>query len=262
MSDVLLEDDWEDYPVRILTLNRPDRYNAINDEMMNALGAAVDRAVQDGSSRLIVLTGAGKAFSSGADLDEAFPEQTAAEAEQRMADFQDKTVRRIHECDLPVIAMVNGSAVGAGMGLVLAADLIVASEEAVFQAPFTRIGLVPDTGLALTLIQSAGLHRAREILLTGGEYSAREAHDQGWVNRLAEPDNLSDETENLIEDLLRAAPLALSSTRALIRAGLEPSMNDFLVEEALRQGILLTTEDLEEARRAFRENRDPQFQGQ
>lgn len=261
MSDPVQLNEWDDRPVGEIRLNRPDKYNACTEQLMDQLGAGLRRWDEDGEVRVVVLTGEGPAFCAGADMDDILGPRTAVEGHRDMLELQKRNIRAFTGCSKPVVSMVNGPAVGGGLCFALASDLVVCSTEAYFEAPFAKIGLVPDAGLAWTLLQSVGLHRAREILLTGGRFGPDQAMEWGWVNRVVEPGELRGETESLVDELLETAPLALEETKSLINAALAPDLDGFLDEEALRQGILMATEDVQEAREAFEEGRDPDFEG-
>lgn len=262
MSDTIEVESWpERTAVKRVILNRPDKYNAFSRPLMKKLRTTLESLQDDDRTRLLVLTGADPAFSSGADVNDVFEVESPQQGYENMLRFQRDLVQSITDCSLPVVAMVNGPAVGGGMSVALACDLVVASTEAYFQAIFPRIGLAGDLGLIYHLVHSIGIHRANELLLTGRRVEAEQAKSMGFVNQFAAPDRLEDETGALLDELLACAPLSLSHTKELVQAAAESTFHSFLRKEALQQGLLLNTEDLREGRDAFLEDRQPEFKG-
>jgi enoyl-CoA hydratase/carnithine racemase len=241
-----------------LTLNRPAKKNAMNVAMFNEL-LAVFREVSDSASdRVLVITGAGDAFCSGADLGERGQDTRPALARLRwVADI----ALALHRISKPVIAKVNGVAVGAGMNLALGCDLIVASENARFSEIFARRGLTVDFGGSWLLPRLIGMHRAKELALLADIISAKEAAELGLVNRVLPPDQLDAFVAEWADRLAAGPPLALSMTKRLLGNSFAVSMDEALEAEGMAQSVNSGTEDTAEAIRAFLEKREPKFKG-
>lgn len=241
-----------------LTLNRPAKKNAMNMAMFNEL-LAVFREVSDSTSdRVLVITGAGDAFCSGADLGERGQDTRPALARLRwVADI----ALALHRISKPIIAKVNGDAVGAGMNLALGCDLIVASEQARFSEIFARRGLTVDFGGSWLLPRLIGMHRAKELALLADIISAKEAAELGLVNRVVAPDQLDALVADWADRLAAGPPLALSMTKRLLSNSFSLSMDEALEAEGMAQSVNSGTEDTAEAIRAFLEKREPKFKG-
>ena len=241
-----------------LTLNRPAKKNAMNVAMFDEL-LAVFREVSDSTSdRVLVITGAGDAFCSGADLGERGQDTRHALARLRwVADI----ALALHRISKPIIAKVNGVAVGAGMNLALGCDLIVASETARFSEIFARRGLSVDFGGSWLLPRLIGMHRAKELALLADIISAKEAADLGLVNRVVAPDQLDAFVADWADRLAAGPPLALSMTKRLLSNSFSVSMDEALEAEGMAQSVNSGTEDTAEAIRAFLDKREPKFKG-
>jgi 2-(1,2-epoxy-1,2-dihydrophenyl)acetyl-CoA isomerase len=255
-SDVLLQ--GVDGPVVTLTLNRPDALNALNAELRAALLAAVKAASRDDAIRAVVITGAGRGFCSGADLRGG----TAERAFRRVLRAEyNPLIEAIRGCPKPVIAAVNGVAAGAGFSLALAADIVVASEEARFVPAFHRIGLVPDSGLARVLVRTLGRHRAFEILLGERHLGARDAEAAGLVAAVVPADALADTAAQLAQRLAAGPTRGIALTKRLLERAENATLGETLETEAGLQDIAGRTEDHAEGVAAFSEKRDPSFRG-
>ncbi len=250
--------------IAVLTLNRPERLNAINVELAEALRVALQRAAQDATVRCVVLTGAGRAFCSGGDL------KLLAEVRQRNAPGE---LRRLLEaghaavleiCAMPkpVLAAVNGPAAGAGMNLALACDLRIASEEASFGENFARVGLFPDFGGTFLLPRLVGPARAAELFYTGEMISAAEAARIGIVNRVVPAARLDEEVHALAERLAAAPPLAVRGIKQLLFGDALDALRRALDVEIARQVECFRSADAAEGMTAFFEKRKPIFRGQ
>ena len=261
MGDVVELSEFNCDMVLQMKISRPQKYNALNEEAYQTIEDCLEDVQKSDDARVLVITGASPAFSSGADVDENFEFDSVKDARQRVVRHQAQTVRRIAGLSIPVLAMVNGPAVGAGMSLAMACDFIVADKDSYFQAIFPRIGLAADLGLIYHLVHSLGLYQARELLFTARRVDASEASELGFINRLAEPDRLEQETEIFVEELLKSAPLPLDRMKHLVRRALHSTYDEFLEDEALNQGVLFTTDDLREGKQAFKEKRHPEFRG-
>ena len=241
-----------------LTLNRPAKKNAMNMAMFNEL-LAVFREVNDApADRVLVVTGAGDAFCSGADLGD------------RGGDTRHPLLRlhwvadialALHRIPKPVIAKVNGVAVGAGMNLALGCDLIVASDTARFSEIFARRGLSIDFGGSWLLPRLVGMHKAKELALLADVISAKEAAEMGLVNRVVPSSELDAFVADWANRLAAGPPLALSMTKRLLTNSFSTTMDEALEAEGLAQSVNSGTEDAPEAIRAFLEKREPKFKG-
>ena len=241
-----------------LTLNRPEKKNAINRTMFDEM-LAVFREVNDAQAdRVLVITGAGDAFCSGADL--ADRGNDTRHQLQRLHWVSDIALA-LHRIPKPVLAKVNGVAVGAGMNLALGCDLILASEQARFSEIFARRGLSIDFGGSWLLPRLIGMHRAKELALFGDIISAKEAAELGLVNRVVAPGDLDRLTDEWASRLAAGPPLALSMTKRLLTNSFAMTMDEALEAEGLAQTVNGGTEDTREAIRAFLEKREPQFKG-
>jgi 2-(1,2-epoxy-1,2-dihydrophenyl)acetyl-CoA isomerase len=252
-----------DEAVATVLLNRPQAMNAVDTGMRRSLTAAFDTLGRDGEVRAVVLTGAGKAFCSGADLKSAAANPDTSlrrTARTLIHDFQ-PLIECIGRLDKPVIAAVNGAAVGVGMSLALACDLLVMADSAFLMSPFVGIGLIPDGGLSWFLTRRIGYARTFEILAEGQRLSAARCVELGIANRVVPEERLLEDAAAWAAGLAARAPLALALTKRAARLSMACSLSDALTMEAELQTLCASTEDSREAIAAFREKRQPRFQG-
>jgi enoyl-CoA hydratase/carnithine racemase len=255
----LLED--QDDKVRILKLNRPQAMNALDTELVAALGAALAHAHDDASVRAILVTGEGGSFCSGADLKEAMATLGQGKSlGERVVPFQ-AMIRTITATPKPVVAAVDGAAVGFGADLALACDLRVLSDRAYLQEKFVGIGLMPDGGATFHLPRLVGIGRALELLLLGEKIEAPKALELGLANRVVPPDAAVPEALALAKRLSEGPPLALSKIKAATRAGLSSTLDEALSREATGQAELLASADLMKGVSAWASKRKPKFEG-
>jgi 2-(1,2-epoxy-1,2-dihydrophenyl)acetyl-CoA isomerase len=241
-----------------ITLNRPESLNALNAAMRRELLAAVKATGRDESVRSVLLTGAGRAFCAGADLRGGSGER---EFRRVLTAEYNPLIEAIRRLPKPVVAAVNGVAAGAGVSLAFAADLVVAAEEARFVPAFSRIGLVPDSGLTRLLVRALGRHRAARILLDGAELSTQEAFDAGLLAVVVAADGLGAAARDLAERLAQGPTMALGLTKRLIGAAEDATLGEALAAEAALQELAGRSEDHAEGVAAFAEKRDPRFTG-
>jgi 2-(1,2-epoxy-1,2-dihydrophenyl)acetyl-CoA isomerase len=237
--------------------------NAVDTGMRRSLTAAFDTLGRDGDVRAVILTGAGNAFCSGADLKSAAANPDTSlrrTARTLIHDFQ-PLIECIGRLDKPVIAAVNGAAVGVGMSLALACDLIVMADGAFLMSPFVGIGLIPDGGLSWFLTRKIGYVRTFEILAEGQKLNAARCLEMGIVNRVAGQHDLMETTAKWAAGLAARAPLALALTKRAARLSMACSLSDALTIEAEFQTLCASTDDSREAIAAFREKRSPNFRG-
>jgi 2-(1,2-epoxy-1,2-dihydrophenyl)acetyl-CoA isomerase len=244
--------------VRTITLNRPELKNAINDVMWDELLAAFNDAANDPEVRVLVVTGAGGAFCSGADLSGGMDVNT--NGLNRMRHVGDVCVA-LHRVAKPTIAKVGGVAAGAGLNLALGCDLVVASEDARFSEIFARRNLSIDFGGSWVLPRLIGLHKAKELAFFADVITAKEAAEFGIVNRVVPAAQLDAFVDDWASRLAAGPPIALSMTKTLLNNSMAVSMAQAVEDEARAQSVNFTTADMMEAVAAFVEKRDPNFQG-
>lgn len=243
-----------------ITVNRPDKLNALNAIVIAELGDAVTRIETDSAVRGVIVTGAGtKAFVAGADINE-LTEQGATGGRARAVAGQ-QVFRRLERCGKPVIAAVNGFALGGGCELAMACHLRVASDNAKFGQPEVKLGIAPGYGGTVRLPRLVGRARALELLLTGEMIDATEAHRIGLVNRVVPTDRLLSEAEALLKTILANGPLAVRACLEAVDAGLEIGLDEALLFEANYFGLLSATEDMREGTKAFVDKRKAVFKG-
>jgi enoyl-CoA hydratase len=250
-----------DERIATLTVNRPDKLNALNAATIGELGAAIDDLRERPDVAGIILTGAGRAFVAGADIGELAsqtPDAARARALRGQAIF-----RRFETSPKPVIAAVNGFALGGGCELALACHVRIASEAAKFGQPEVKLGLIPGYGGTQRLPRLVGRGRALQLLLTGEIIDAAEAFRLGLVNRVvaAGEGELLGAARAMMRQMLANGPLALAACIDVTGRGLDMTLDDGLALEAGQFGILAGTSDMTEGTRAFLEKRPPQFKG-
>ena len=254
--------------VLTITMNRPDSYNAFNEQMKKELNDAFKEAEKDSAVRCIVLRGAGeKAFCSGQDLKE-YPRQTDGGQEGSKRSLKDSLeksynplIRKIRTIEKPVVAMINGIAAGAGCSVALACDVRVMSSEAYMLQAFVNIGLVPDSGAHWFLPRLAGMARAFEYAATGRKIPADEALQVGLVNKVATPAELENVTMELANAFAKAPTKAIGMMKRIFTKSLTCDLDSLLDYEAYMQEIASETEDHKEGIKAFIEKRKPEFKG-
>lgn len=248
-------------PVVTWTLNRPETRNAISDDaVVDALVAAVDRANGDARVRAVILTGAGSAFSAGGNVKDmaARAGLFGGPAHQQRVAYREgiqRIPRAMHALEVPVVAAVNGPAVGAGCDLALMCDLRIASTEAFFAESFVKLGLIPGDGGAWFLPRIVGPARAAEMALTGDRVDAATALEWGLVSRVVAPEALLDTAAELAGRIAANPPVAVRMTKKLLRESGQQTLDQLLELSAAMQGIAHHTEDHHEAVAAFLEKR-------
>jgi len=259
MTDTVLREATEG--VLTLTLNRPDALNSFNVEMKEALLAGLRDASRDKNARVIVLTGAGRAFSAGQDLKERSAPGVADLGTELRARYN-PIVLAMRRLEKPIIGAINGVAAGAGLSVALACDIRVASDNASFIEVFGRVGLVPDTGSTWFLPRLVGYARAAEMIFTTDPVDADTAARIGLVNRVVPADQLMPEATTMAAKLARAAPLALALAKRGLNRALESGLEDQLEFEAQLQSIAGRSRDHQEGVAAFVEKRSARFSGE
>jgi 2-(1,2-epoxy-1,2-dihydrophenyl)acetyl-CoA isomerase len=248
--------------VRTITLNRPDRLNAVNDALAFSVGDALADAGADDAVRVVVITGAGRAFCAGLDLAEppALPQNTRADRLDPYA-WVGTWVQRVVACEKPVIAAVNGPAAGAGFGLALACDIRLVAQSAKLTAGYVRRGLSPDAGVSYFLPRHVGLARALDILLSGRDVDAQEAILIGLATMVIPETEFAGAVAAYAVRLAQGPPIAQALTKRLLVQSFDRSLDAALRDELTQIKVCFATKDVGEAIIAFREKRTPSFQG-
>lgn len=243
-----------------LVLDRPDRYNAIDSGLREALVAAFDSAAERGA-RAVLVRGEGQGFCAGADLKDAAAELVGTGIERHMSQSTYRLVRAVLHCRVPVVAAVHGAAAGIGLTLALGADVCIAADDARFIGSFVHRALVPDGATARLLPRIIGYARAREFLLLGQTISATEAVELRMIARTVPVADLRDSALATAREFARLPTITLGYTKQLLNRSFELDLESFLFEERTLQGLASTTEDKTEGVTAFREHRDPRYRG-
>jgi 2-(1,2-epoxy-1,2-dihydrophenyl)acetyl-CoA isomerase len=247
--------------VAILTLDRPAALNSLTVPLKEELNAAFRRLGRDRTVRVIVLTGAGRAFCAGQDLVERL-QPDAAPLETELRERYNPLILAMRTIEKPIVGAINGVAAGAGASLAFACDIRIASESASFVLAFGRVGLVPDSGATWLLPRLVGQAKATELALLGEPVSAAEAERLGFVARVVPPESLMPEALGLATRLAAAAPRALALTKRALNRSWDATLEATLDYEAYLQGIAGSTDDHREGLAAFIEKRPPRFSGE
>ncbi len=245
--------------IATITVNRPDKLNALNDRVIEELGSAIDDARGRPDVGGVILTGSGRAFVAGADIAEL--EQHGGITAKALAQRGQAVFGRFESSPKPVIAAVNGFALGGGCELAMACHVRLASEAAKFGQPEVKLGLIPGYGGTQRLPRLVGKGRALQLLLTGEIIDAQEAFRIGLVNRVVAADQLIGAATTMLTQILANGPLAVASCIEAVNRGYELSLDDALALEANGFGLLASTDDKREGTRAFLEKRSPSFTG-
>ncbi|WP_461834567.1 enoyl-CoA hydratase [Desulfothermus sp.] len=257
-EEILLKQEQDQ--ICILTLNRPRVMNAFNFDLLHALKREIDSIRFRRDIRVVIITGAGdRAFCAGADLKER-----ASMPEDKVREFI-YTIRNlftdIENLPKPVIAAINGVALGGGTELALACDIRIASENATLGLTETRLAIIPGAGGTQRLPRIVGVAKAKELIFTGKRVSAKEALDIGLVNRICTLENLLSECEKLALEICETGPIAIEQAKYAINKGIEVDINTGLAIESNAYWITIPTEDRLEGLRAFKEKRKPNYKG-
>ncbi len=242
-----------------MTMERPESLNAITAQMSDRIAEELEAAGSRDDVRVVLLTGGGDAFSSGADLSGADAHE---DFDFSALDRANRIIRAIVGLDKPVVAGVNGIAAGVGCSAALACDLVVAKQSAAFLLAFARIGLMPDGGASATVAASVGRARAMRMALLGEVLSAQEAYDAGLVSHLVADDEFETTVAKLVRRLASGPPLAYAATKRAVNAATLGHLDDALERERIGQIDLLRTSDVAEGMRAFADKRRPVFRGE
>ena len=248
--------------VATVTINRPDKLNALNHQPLQELGQVFDAAREDESVRVLIITGSGeKAFVAGADISELLEVAGNGAGAATLAGFGQSILRKLDNLGKPSIAMVNGFALGGGCELALACTLRTGSNTAVFGLPEVSLGIIPGYGGSQRLARIAGPGVAREWILTGDMIPAAEAHRVGVINRIFAPEELKEGTMKMVKSILKKGPLALQFGIEAVLRGWDMSQGEGEVMETEYFGKAAETADMKEGMAAFLEKRKPVFTG-
>jgi enoyl-CoA hydratase len=246
-----------DERVGIVTLNRPEQLNALNFQLVHELGDALQEFDRDETIGCIIITGSGeKAFAAGADIKEMADKSLV---EMMIGGFE--AWEGIRHIRTPLIAAINGYALGGGCELALHCDMIVASENARFGQPEISIGIIPGAGGTQRLARTLGKYRTMEMVLTGAQVTAQELANHGVVNRVVPKGEHLTEAIKLAKTVASQAPIAVRLAKEAVQAAFETSLEEGLDIERKNFFLLFSTEDMREGMRAFIEKRKPQFKG-
>lgn len=243
-----------------VVLNRPERKNALANDMRQLLADSFRAADADDEVRALLLTATGPTFCAGADVSRMAPLDVKG-SRNKLQRTSHVLIRSLYQIEKPVVAAVRGPAVGIGLSMVLASDLVVASETARFSCVFAKRGLAPDSGAVFFLTRRLGMAKAKELVYTARLVEAREALELGLINRVVPDAELDGAAQELAQTLARQPTYALAMAKKQFQFALSPSLDDFLEYEALIQPQIHQTADFREGIASFQEKRDARFVG-
>lgn len=247
-----------------ITLNRPDKLNAISYELLSELGRAIDAINGMFEVRVLVIKGAGRAFSSGTDLQglgSGKIDRTRPGYRYHLGQYQE-AYNKIERLEKPVIAQIHGYALGGAMELALACDFRIATKDTRFALPEVIYGIIPDLGGCQRLVRAVGLLKAKELVMMGRTIDGTEAERIGFINRAVEPEALEGEVRKWADELTALPPLAVGLGKRMVDKALDMDILTSLDVNAQTQSMLIKTEDFTEAMRARVEKRSPRFKGE
>ena len=247
--------------VAVVSLNRPDRLNSFDGALRRDLLLAVREVNADDSVRVVILTGAGRAFSAGADLAEVPEDKSSFRVEDQLNDEYKPALMEIHEAPKPWISAINGACAGIGSAFGMVCDLTVMAEDAFIYQAFAAIGLVPDGGATWHLVHTLGRKRAYEIIATGEKLKAQKCLDWGLCNRVVPADKLLELTQEWARELAAKSPLSLRYAKQALNEAQEISVGETIAAEARLQHICINSEDAAEGAAAFLQKRPPVWLG-
>jgi len=268
-SSVLLDVNSE-LGFATITLNRPDRLNSLSSDLLESLSETLDTVAADDAIRAVILTGAGRAFCSGADTDEMTggsgegPHKQGPggpEALRRGFTLARKVILGIYEMEKPVIAAINGSAVGAGFDLACACDIRIATGSARFMAAYIHVGLFPGYGGTWLYPRLFGSAKAAELMYTGNFMEVDEASSLGFLNSVVEEDELLSAAEKMARRIAAGPPIAIRLAKTMMRRGMSMDLETSLEMSAAAEAITLSSGDHVEGMGALRQKRRPEFKG-
>ncbi len=253
----------EENGIAIITLNRPEKMNAFHGHMRRDFAEILERVGGDDEIRVVIITGAGRAFCAGADIDYLLQlvERRDSDEFARLLGSARRVLTAIRQMNKPVVASINGAAAGAGLNVSFACDIRIASSNAVFSQAFAKIGLHPDWGGTYFLPRIVSSNIACEMFFLGDSIDAKRAYELGLINRVVAPEDLEGETMELAERLAKAPPIAISAAKRAVYMSDHETLEAMLQYELQAQLECFRSEDLREGLRAFKEKRKPKFTG-
>jgi len=246
--------------LRIVTLNRPEKKNALNNQLIKELDHVIEEIKNDAEAGAVIITGNEQSFAAGADITEISTIATPIDAHRFEFSIQSLFIK-IEDLEKPVIAAVSGLALGGGCELALACDLRIAAENAIFGQPEIKIGVIPGGGGTQRLPRLVGLGRAKELLYTGEPIDAQEAYRIGLVNKVVPVGSVMEEANKLAEKLISRPAFALKMIKMAVNEGINMDIKSAITHEARCFEIIFSTEDQKEGVNAFLEKRKPNFKG-
>ena len=246
--------------IATIIFNEPNSQNALSEEMIEGLDSSMNSIKHDSSIRAVILTGNGKSFCAGGDI-RSFSNVSSAASGRNYMQKHSYFLKELVNMEKPVIAAVNGYAIGAGFSIALACDIVIASTNAKFGLGFNKVGLVPDLGALYHLPRIVGMARAKELVFSDRILSAGEARDYGICLEVVEDNQLLNFAHNLANSFKENPPIATGLSKTILNHSMESSLEEILREEAMVQGIAFKTQDHQEGVRAFFEKTKPNFTG-
>jgi 2-(1,2-epoxy-1,2-dihydrophenyl)acetyl-CoA isomerase len=259
----------DDGPVRRVTLDRPEKRNAMTIAMFDAVTDAVEGAVADDVVRVVVLRGRGDHFCAGAEIgtgeradgDEKPARPRTGHLQRNLRASPHRMIRTLFEAEIPIVTGVQGYAAGIGNALALTGDHVIAARSAQFWVPFVARGFTPDSGTTFLLPRLIGVARAKEMILRGTRVDGTLAADWGLVSQVVDDGALDAAVEDVVQEFARAPTVALSLAKQLVRRGLTSDLADALEREALTEELAVRSDDFKEGMRAFAQHREPDYRG-
>lgn len=245
--------------VAIITLNRPQQLNAITQPMIQSLARALDEVEKDESSKVLILTGAGRGFCAG--LDVSTFELVEKMSQKELADSMRLLSLPIYELSKPTIAAINGPAVGAGLAIALLCDMRIASEAARFSTAYVRMGIIPDVGATYSLTKLLGPAKAMDLMVTGDTFDAAEAQRMGLVSRVLPEGDLIRAARELASRIVAGPSIAIELMKQAVHRAVTNNLDQQIEFECFADYICLRTDDHKEGAKAFLEKRPPKFKG-
>ena len=242
-----------------LTLNRPEQLNAISIPMIQSIGKAIEDIDKDDSVKVLIITGAGRAFCAGLDVT-TFKEVEEMSAKE-LGDLMHALSLPLYNLAKPTIAAINGITAGAGLSIAMLCDIRIASEKARFSSAYIRMGLVPDAGATYFLPRIVGTAKAMELMMTGDNFDAAQAQEMGFLNKVVPEEEVMKVARELADRIAKGPFIAIKLIKQAIRRGIHNSLEQQIEFECLADYICFKTEDHKEGVRAFFEKREPKFKG-